>query len=82
MENFVTKMSVLMVRLIIIGAFTLIYVTPFYLLFYLLIFQNTELLSEISVKSYLISFFIGFLINYKNIVGSIEKDKKDENKGV
>ena len=82
MENFVTKMSVLMVRLIIIGAFTLIYVTPFYLIFYLLIFQNTELLSEISVKSYLISFFIGFLINYKNIVGSIEKDKKDENKGV
>ena len=82
MESFITKIAVFTVRFIVVWFFTLVYVTPLYLLFYLLIFQNTELLSEISVKSYIISFVVGFVLNYKNIVGSMKKDKKAENKGV
>lgn len=82
MENFITNIAVFIVRFMVVGFYTLAYVTPLFLLFYLLIFQNTELLSEISVKSYIISYFIGFVLNYKSIVGSVKKDKKTENKGV
>lgn len=82
MENFITNIAVFIVRFMVVGFYTLAYVTPLFLLFYLLIFQNTELLSEISVKSYIISCFIGFVLNYKSIVGSVKKDKKTENKGV
>jgi hypothetical protein len=82
MENLFTKMAVLMARFVVVGFFTLAYVTPLYLLFYLIIFQDTELLSEISVKCYAISFLIGFVINYINVVGTLKKDEKPINKGL
>ena len=46
MENLVTKMLVLIARIMVIGFFTFVYVTPLYMLFYLIIFQNLELSNE------------------------------------
>jgi len=81
MENLLTKSLILIARFIIVGFFTFAYVTPLYILFYLIIFQNKELLSEISVKSYLISYFTGFVINYINAMNLLKKDEKPINKG-
>ena len=81
MENMFTNLVVLLVRFLVVGFCTLAYVTPLYVLFYLIIYQDLELTSEISVKSYSISYLIGFVINYINMVGSVKKDKKTENKG-
>ena len=76
MENIVTKMAVFTSSLFVIGFFTFVYVTPLYILFYLIIFQNLELLSEISVKSYAIAYCIGFVINYVNVVNPLKKEEK------
>jgi hypothetical protein len=76
MENLFTKIAVLTARFIVVGFFTLVYVTPLYLLFYLIIFNNTELSNEIYKKCYLMSYLIGFVINYINIANSLKKDKK------
>jgi putative flippase GtrA len=81
MENLFTKFAILIARFMVVGFFTLVYVTPLYLLFYLIIFQNTELLSEISVKSYSIAYLIGFIINYINTMNLLKKDEKTINKG-
>ena len=81
MENLVTKMLVLIARIMVIGFFTLVYVTPLYILFYLIIFQNLELSNEISIKCYSISYLIGFIINYVVAVNSLKKDEKQVDKG-
>jgi len=81
MESLFTKIAVLTARFVVVGFFTIAYVTPLYLLFYMIIFQNTELLSEISIKCYSIAYLIGFVINYMNVVGTVKKDKKPINKG-
>jgi hypothetical protein len=82
MENWFTKLAVLTARIIVVGFFTLAYVTPLYILFYLIIFQNLELSSEISIKCYSIAYLIGFVINYINTTSLLEKDKKAVNKGL
>lgn len=81
MENLVTKTIVLIARIMVIGFFTLVYVTPLYILFYLIIFQNLELSNEISIKCYSISYLIGFIINYVVAVNSLKKDEKQVDKG-
>lgn len=73
MENLFTKSVIILARIMIVGFYTLAYVTPLYLLFYLIIFQNTELSSEISLKCYSISYLIGFVINYINAVNLLKK---------
>jgi hypothetical protein len=82
MENWFTKIAVLTARFVIVGMFTFFYVTPLYILFYLIIFQDTELWSEIGIRFYLISYLIGFVINYINIANSLKKDEKAVNKGL
>jgi DMSO/TMAO reductase YedYZ heme-binding membrane subunit len=82
MENWFTKLAVLTARFVIVGIFTFFYITPLYILFYLIIFQDTELWSEIGTRFYLISYLIGFVINYINIANSLKKDEKAVNKGV
>jgi hypothetical protein len=82
MENWFTKLAVLTARIIVVGFFTLAYVTPLYILFYLIIFQNLELSSEISIKCYSIAYLIGFVINYINTTSLLEKGEKAVNKGV
>jgi hypothetical protein len=82
MENWFTKMAVLTARFVVVGMFTFFYVTPLYILFYLIIFQDTELWSEIGTRFYLISYLIGFVINYINIANGLKKDEKAVNKGV
>jgi hypothetical protein len=81
MENLFTKFAVLTARFIVVGFFTFAYVTPLYLLFYLIIFQDTELLSEISVKCYSIAYLVGFVINYINTMNLLKKDEKPVDKG-
>lgn len=82
MENWFTKMAVLTARFVVVGFFTLAYVTPLYILFYLIIFQNLELSSEISIKCYAIAYLIGFVINYINVSNLLKKDEKAVNKGL
>jgi hypothetical protein len=82
MENLVTKTIVLIARIMVIGFFTLVYVTPLYILFYLIIFQNLELSNEISIKCYSISYLIGFVINYIYATNSLKKDEKQVDKGL
>ena len=76
MENLVTKIAVFTSSMFVIAFFTLVYVTPLYILFYLIIFQNLELSSEISVKCYSIAYCIGFVINYVNVVNPLKKEEK------
>jgi hypothetical protein len=82
MENWFTKMAVLTARFVVVGMFTFFYVTPLYILFYLIIFQDTELWSKTGTRFYLINYLIGFVINYINIVHTLKKDEKAVNKGV
>ena len=82
MENLVTKTIVLIARIMVIGFFTLVYVTPLYMLFYLIIFQNLELSNEISVKCYSISYLIAFVSNYIYATSPSKKDEKQVEKGL
>jgi hypothetical protein len=82
MENLLTKLAIFIARIMVVGFFTLAYVTPLYILFYLIIFQNVELSSEISIKCYSISYLIGFVINYINAVNLLKKDEKAVDKGI
>jgi hypothetical protein len=56
------KLILFLVKLSVIGFFTIIYVTPLFILFYVIIFQNFDLLNLITLKYYSISFGIGFLL--------------------
>jgi hypothetical protein len=82
MENLFTYLMVLIARFMVIGFFTFAYVTPLFVLFYLIIFQNVELLNEISVKSFAISYCVGFSLMYFNTMKEVKKDQKAVNKGV
>lgn len=64
MKKIFTIFSVLLARILVIGVVTFIYSFALFLLFYLIIFRNTQLLSEINLKFYLISFFIAFVLLY------------------
>jgi hypothetical protein len=75
----ITNLAVFVARIIVIGTYTFIYVTPLYILFYLIIFKNVELLDEISLKYYSIAYLIGFVINYLNIKNSVEKEENQSN---
>ena len=76
MENLFTKTAVLLSRLIIIAFYTAVTTAPFFVLFYLIIFNNLELFSEINLKYYSIAYFMGFLTNYNYIVRGAEKEEK------
>jgi len=76
MENFIQKTIIFLARICVVGFFTFVYVTPLYMLLYLIIFQNIELLNEISVKSFAICYLVGFVIIYINVVSSTKKDEK------
>ena len=82
MENWFTKMAVLTARFVVVGIFTFFYVTPLYILFYLIIFQDTEMWSEIGTRFYVISYLIGFVINYINVATLLKKDEKPMDKGL
>jgi len=56
------KILVILIKISIIGFFTFIYVTPLFLLFYVIIFQNFNLLNEITLKYYSIAYVIGYLL--------------------
>jgi hypothetical protein len=56
------KILVILIKISIIGFFTFIYVTPLFLLFYVIIFQNFNLLNEITLKYYSIAYGIGYLL--------------------
>jgi hypothetical protein len=56
------KILVILIKISIIGFFTFIYVTPLFLLFYVIIFQNFKLLNEITLKYYSIAYVIGYLL--------------------
>ena len=75
----ITNLAVFVARIIVIGTYTFIYVSPLYILFYLIIFKNVELLDEISLKYYSIAYLIGFVINYLNIKNSVEKEENQSN---
>ena len=75
----ITNLAVFIARIIVIGTYTFVYVTPLYILFYLIIFKNVELLDEISLKYYSIAYLIGFVINYLNIKNSVEKEENQSN---
>ena len=75
----ITNLAVFVARIIVIGTYTFVYVTPLYILFYLIIFKNVELLDEISLKYYSIAYLIGFVINYLNIKNSVEKEENQSN---
>ena len=82
MKNWHTYLLVLIARFIVIGFFSFIYITPLFILFYLIIFNNLSLLYEITLKYYLISYCVGFCIVYNNTMKEDEKDDKPINKGV
>ncbi len=73
MKKILTIFSVLLARVFVIGNFTFVYSFPLFLLLYLIIFRNTELLSEISLKFYLISFFIVFILFYNYLTKAEKK---------
>jgi hypothetical protein len=81
-EKMVLKMFILLARLFVIGFFSFFFVTPFYILFYLIIFQNTELLDEISIKFYVISYSIFFVGYYIQMSKEVKKDEKPIDKGL
>ena len=82
MKNWHTYLFVLIARFIVIGFFSFIYITPLFILFYLIIFNNLSLLNEITLKYYLISYCVGFCIVYNNAMNDGEKGEKAINKGV
>lgn len=82
MEKLFTYLLVLIARFIVVGFFLFVYTTPLFVLFYLIIFQDVELLNEITLKYYLISYLVGFWLVYKNTIKEVKKDEKALNKGV
>lgn len=76
MSDLVSYVLILMARIIVISGFTLYYSLVPYILFYVMIFWNFELLSEISIKCYSIVYFVLFLFIYKFIGLDAVKDEK------
>lgn len=82
MEKLFTYSLVLIARCVVVGFFSFVYITPLFVLFYLIIFQDVELLNEITLKYYLISYLVGFWLVYRNTMKDVKKDEKAVNKGV
>jgi hypothetical protein len=82
MEKLFTYLLVLIARFIVVGLFSFAYITPLFVLFYLIIFQDVELLNEITLKYYSISYLVGFCLIYINTMKEVKKDEKTVNKGV
>jgi hypothetical protein len=76
MKKFIKNIPILMVRIILIGIYTSIYVIPLHILLYVLIFIDTNLMSEISFKCFLVTYFTSFIILYRK---TIKNDKNTEN---
>lgn len=81
MKDLFTKMVILTSRFIIVGFLTFVYVAPLFSLFYLIIFQDKKLSSEIINKFFSITYLIGFIINYIYLVYVDEKKEKTIKKG-
>jgi hypothetical protein len=77
MDNLFTKTAVLLSRLIIIAFYTAVTTSPCFVLLYLIIFQDLELLTELNIKYYSIAYFTGFLLNYNFIVRGDKKQEKN-----
>ena len=73
MKKFIKNIPILMVRIILIGIYTSIYVIPLHILLYVLIFTDVNLVSEISFKCLLVTYFTSFIILYRKIVTNDEK---------
>ena len=76
MKKFIKNIPILMVRIILIGIYTSIYVIPLHILLYVLIFIDTNLMSEISFKCFLVAYFTSFVILYKK---TMKSNKNAEN---
>jgi hypothetical protein len=57
-----SKIIFIMLKIFIIGFFTFLYVTPLFLVFYVIMFQDFKLLNEITLKYYSIVYGIGYLL--------------------
>jgi hypothetical protein len=82
MEKIVRFIISKIAQISIVGFFTLMYATPLYILFYLIIFRDLDIISTINLKYYLITYFTMFLSYYKWILDSFKKDKKIENQNI
>lgn len=78
MRGLVTDIMILIARIIVIGGFTLLYSVLPYIFFYVIIFCNFELLSEISIKCYAIVYFVLFLFIFKFIGKDAIKQEKPQ----
>jgi hypothetical protein len=70
MKKFIQNIPILIARIVIIGIYTSIYVIPLHILLYMLIFADTNLVSEISFKCLLVAYFTSFVILYRKTVKS------------
>ena len=79
MEKFIKKIPIIIVRVILIGIYTTLYVVPLHILLYMLIFTDINLVSEISFNCFLVAYFTSFIILYRKIVKSDEKQGNEQN---
>jgi hypothetical protein len=77
-----TKILLLLIKISVIAFFTMLYVTPLFVLFYIIIFQNLDLLNQITLKFYSISFFIGYALIFVSTTNWVKNDLNEQNKGV
>lgn len=77
-----TKILLLLIKISVIAFFTMLYVTPLFVLFYIIIFQNLDLLNLITLKCYSISFLIGYALIFVSTTNWVKNDLNEQNKGV
>ena len=77
-----TKILLFLIKLSVIAFFTMLYVTPLFVLFYIIIFQNLDLLNLISLKCYSMSFLIGYVLIFVSTTDWSKKDLNEQNRGV
>ena len=77
-----TKILLLLIKISVIAFFTMLYVTPLFILFYIIIFQNLDLLNQITLKCYSISFLIGYTLIFVSTTNWVKNDLNEQNKGV
>jgi len=71
-----TKLVVFLAKLFVIALLTLGYITPLLALFNLIIYGNLNLLNSITIKYYLLSYLVGFILLY---LYTVDWKKKTEN---
>lgn len=77
-----TKILLLLIKISVIAFFTMLYVTPLFVLFYIIIFQNLDLLNQITLKCYSISFLIGYTLIFVSTTNWVKNDLNEQNRGV